>query len=327
MEFHKNLPKFLPNEKQKYEDELISQNEYDNIDKEIMEKVLTNKSSKNFVEEEDDNELFSEGFNHEGEKLYLNPDFNNNCSVSQININTHEQDALSTNPFTTEQPSQIRSERFVVKKPKNKGRKRKKKEDISTIIYDTSNNNNENVHSNLKKDNMIKKIRFHLIVFIINLLNDCLYKENNKCNIKIKHISKEVTSNLSIKYNNELLENKILFILSNNDIRDTYKNENKLYNKIQVKKIIELKEIFPLTNELLNFTLKDFYYKYVYSEKEHLIDKYGLKNAKNFNDFLNELREKKFENEYIEKLKEEAKDFLSFFEISRARKRRKRLDG
>ena len=71
MEFHKNLPKFLPNEKQKYEDELISQNEYDNIDKEIMEKVLTNKSSKNFVEEEDDNELFSEGFNHEGEKLYL----------------------------------------------------------------------------------------------------------------------------------------------------------------------------------------------------------------------------------------------------------------
>ena len=77
----------------------------------------------------------------------------------------------------------------------------------------------------------------------------------------------------------------------------------------------------------MNFTLKDFYYKYVYSEKEHLIDKYGLKNAKNFNDFLNELREKKFENEYIEKLKEEAKDFLSFFEISRARKRRKRLDG
>ena len=331
MEFYENLPKYMPNEKQNYEDDLISQNKCDNIDM-VIEEVFARKPSKNCFEEEDDNEWYSEGFNHEGEKLNLNQDFNNNnnCSDSQINISIHEQDALSTNPYTGEQSSQTRTEIFVVKKPKKpkkKGRKRKKKEDISTIIYDNNNNNDENVHSKSKKDNMIKKIRFHLIVFIINILNDCLFKENKKRNIKIKNISTEVTSNLSIEYNSKLLKQKISFILSNNDIRDTYKNENKLYNKIQVEKIIELKEIFPLTNELLDFTLEDFYYKYVYCEKQHLIDKYGLKNAKNFNDFLNELIEKKFENEYIKKLKEEANDFLSFFEISRARKRRKTLDG
>ena len=296
MDLHNALPQYIPNENHMIKDDLMKSEEYDNIDVGI-EKVFTFQCQNTSDKEVD---ILSENFNNEDEKIFLNPEFKeeNLCSdVPQITINISQQDSMTTNPFTPELPSQNKTDPvFRVQKPKNK--KKKKKE----------------------------AIRFHFILFFIDLLNDCIIKENkNKQNIIIKNICKEVTSNLSIKYNNELLETKILDILSNNPIRDTYKTENKFFNKNNVEKIIELKEIFPLTNELLNFTFKDFYSKFVYTEKQHLIDKYGLKKAKNFNDFLNDLRIKKNKNEYLEKLEEAAKDFLSFFEPSRARKKRNKF--
>ena len=324
MDLHNALPQYIPNENHMIKDDLMKSEEYDNIDVGI-EKVFTFQCQNTSDKEVD---ILSENFNNEDEKIFLIPEFKeeNLCSdVPQITINISQQDSMTTNPFTPELPSQNKTDPvFRVQKPKNKGRK--KKEDTSIIIYETNNTQTENVHSKFKKDNRIKTIRFHFILFFIDLLNDCIIKENkNKQNIIIKNICKEVTSNLSIKYNNELLETKILDILSNNPIRDTYKTENKFFNKNNVEKIIELKEIFPLTNELLNFTFKDFYSKFVYTEKQHLIDKYGLKKAKNFNDFLNDLRIKKNKNEYLEKLEEAAKDFLSFFEPSRARKKRNKF--
>ena len=57
-------------------------------------------------------------------------------------------------------------------------------------------------------------------------------KEINQKTIQIKEICKKVTSNISIKYNVELLKQKILVILSNNPISAIYINEkDKYFNK------------------------------------------------------------------------------------------------
>lgn len=326
MDFYEELQKLTVDEYQSFQEKDLSSSGSENLEKEIVKAFFPSEEKDgddlmvsnryNSFGDEDNNIQYSDCFQ-----------FDRKCDEPQIKIEKHQLDSSSTNPYSQEISSQNQSELFVINRPKKKGRK--KKEHTSLIIYEINVNNEVNVHSKSKRDNLIKKIKCKIFRFIILLINDCLLKEINQKTIQIKEICKKVTSNISIKYNVELLKQKILFILCNNPISAIYINEkDKYFNKRIVEKITnELKEKTPLTNELLNFTFEQFYHMYIYDKKEDLIDKYGLKKSKNFNDYISELREKKnYEEDYLKILEKESKNFLSFFNIARARRSRKKND-
>ena len=81
----------------------------------------------------------------------------------------------------------------------------------------TSDSNNS--HSKNANDNKIRKIRIHAITFGIDLLNDCIRKELKKIyrkkNLILRSISREITGDITIKFNNTFFDSTLEFIYSN----------------------------------------------------------------------------------------------------------------
>ena len=68
----------------------------------------------------------------------------------------------------------------------------------------------------------------------------------------------------------------------------------------------------------MNF--KKIYEFFIDDEKKKLFKKrYGLIKAKNLNDFLNDLKEKGADENYIQLLRKNAQNFFNFFNLENAR--------
>ena len=194
-----------------------------------------------------------------------------------------------------------------LKKKFERKKGRKLKDDATELDSD------ERIHSRLNSDNIKRKIKTHFHCFIISFLNLMIKKEwegNQK--FKLKKMDSEITQNITIAYNRKLLNTPIKEILKkvSNKFNDHLSNE-KILSKIPPSK----DEI----NHLLNCTYKEMYEKYYLTSRNEL-----FKNEKENNSFEYHLSKikNKFGNEYMEKYKNNAENFVDFFQNGKMRKKK-----
>ncbi len=318
----KNLKEF--NEKKKNQNDLENSSTRDNSKNKENEEKNENNSlrieitapekneklfSNNYIQEneeekkKDDNLLNDESFVDESIFLKKHIDYNSDLPLS-LDLKDNNESYL--NNYIEENENE--KEKEIKKKL---GRKRK-----NEIDYEEE--PSKNTHTKFSLNNQIRKIKIHILKFGIDLINDCIKAKLKIQYHKIRRISKQITSNISINENKKWFKLNMEDILKV-DINGKYKNGNKDMNT-KVINILRKKKI-PVINKLLDMTFEDLHNLFM-EEKENLIEKYDLKKAKNLNDFLNDLKKKGEKDNYIESIKNNTIDFFKFFKEKNARKKK-----
>ena len=233
------------------------------------------------INNQDDYENFNKIFNNpqkssedEGnhEDIYFQSDYARNQNENNQLENLKEIDNKKTKPTTITSPvkkkkeekNQILNNKLIKEEIKsnhkeilNKKRGRKNKN------IDNVKDNEEEVHTKEKEDNKMKKIRTHLIKFIVKLLNDSLIDKS----YKFYKIDKLVVENLKIVYNLKLNQRTLLDIFLNEKINGRYKmfsNENLIKKLIEEQKeemtlnLLKLKFI-EMINIIKNNYIDEFF--------------------------------------------------------------------
>ena len=250
------------------------------------------------------------------DKIYFKQDDSQNQQENIQSEKTKEIDNKKTKPTTITTPvKKIKEEKkeFILNKSikddnkaipeeflkKKRGRKNK---DMGDII------NGENIHSKNKEDNKMRKIRTHLIRYIVLLLNDSLKDKS----YKFHKIDKLVLENLKIEYNLKLNQRTLLDIFSKEKICERYKNYS---NEYLIKKL--LKE--QIEKDTLNLLKLKFIEMINIIKKEYL------------DEFLDTIKQKENERknsnieEYMESLREIFLRYEDWFKNKKGRNREKKL--
>ena len=250
------------------------------------------------------------------DKIYFKQDDSQNQQENIQLEKTKEIDNKKTKPTTITTPvKKIKEEKkeFILNKSikddnkaipeeflkKKRGRKNK---DMGDII------NGENIHSKNKEDNKMRKIRTHLIRYIVILLNDSLKDKS----YKFHKINKLVLENLKIEYNLKLNQRTLLDIFSKEKICERYKNYS---NEYLIKKL--LKE--QIEKDTLNLLKLKFIEMINIIKKEYL------------DEFLDTIKQKENERknsnieEYMESLREIFLRYEDWFKNKKGRNREKKL--
>ena len=202
------------------------------------------------INNQDDYENFNKIFNNpqessedEGnhEDIYFQSDYARNQNENNQLENLKEIDNKKTKPTTITSPvkkekeekNQILKDKLIKNEIKSNHKEiLKKKRGRKNKNIDNVKDNEEEVHTKEKEDNKMKKIRTHLIKFIVKLLNDSLIDKS----YKFYKIDKLVVENLKIVYNLKLNQRTLLDIFLNEKINGRYK---KFSNENLIKKLIE----------------------------------------------------------------------------------------
>ena len=250
------------------------------------------------------------------DKIYFKQEYSQNQQENIQLEKTKEIDNKKTKPTTiTTSVKKIKEEKkeFIMNKSikddvktmleefikKKRGRKNK---DMGDII------NGENIHSKNKEDNKMRKIRTHLIRYIVILLNDSLKDKS----YKFHKIDKLVLENLKIEYNLKLNQRTLLDIFSKEKICERYKNYS---NEYLIKKL--LKE--QIEKDTLNLLKLKFIEMINIIKKEYL------------DEFLDTIKQKENERknsnieEYMESLREIFLRYEDWFKNKKGRNREKKL--
>ena len=279
-------------------------------------------NEKQEINNEDDYEQFNKIFNNPQESsaddanhedIYFQSDYGRNQSENNQLENLKEIDNKKTKPTTITSPvKKIKEEKNQFLKDKivkveiksnpkeilNKKRGRKNKG------IDNQRDSEEEVHSKEKEDNKMKKIRTHLIEFIVKLLNDSLIDKS----YKFYKIDKLVIENLKIVLNLKLNQRTLLDIFLNEKINGRYK---RFSNKYLVKKLVEEKK----EEETLNL-LKLKFIEMINIIKNNYLD-----------EFFNTIEQKEIIigntnlDEYMKSLKEIFLGYENWFKNKRGRNR------
>jgi hypothetical protein len=138
---------------------------------------------------------------------------------------------------------------FEIKKEKKSllGRKRK-----NQLSY--NNNENDNVHTKDKKDDMFTKLKRNAYYNSLDCLNYKLSKSKNKNlkSIKLKKIDNSAIIVSKKEENQDLFKTELKDLFSNN-ISKKYKHDNPDYNKKKINYILQQKD-----KEINNALKKDF---------------------------------------------------------------------
>jgi hypothetical protein len=279
-------------------------------------------NEKQEINNEDDYEQFNKIFNNPQESsaddanhedIYFQSDYGRNQSENNQLENLKEIDNKKTKPTTITSPfKKIKEEKNQFLKDKivkveiksnpkeilNKKRGRKNKG------IDNQRDSEEEVHSKEKEDNKMKKIRTHLIEFIVKKLNDSLIDKS----YKFYKIDKLVIENLKIDLNLKLNQRTLLDIFLNEKINGRYK---RFSNKYLVKKLVEEKK----EEETLNL-LKLKFIEMINIIKNNYLD-----------EFFNTIEQKEIIigntnlDEYMKSLKEIFLGYENWFKNKRGRNR------
>ena len=254
-------------------------------------------------------------------KLIINQDF---AEEKNQDLNVPN-DSMSQLPTSDNSGANCTRNIFKIEKRGKSEKKigRKKKRDDENIIV----NDNKKEHTKNSVDNMIKKIKVHLMKFAKKLVNNCIKKDFGKLTRKkIRAIKEILISDITIKFNIEFFNSTLEKIFSN-PINNKYIGIDLNQNIIEIKKIKEELQKGKLTKELLNKTLKEVYDIFVNSEKEEnkkkLIEYGKMPNTKTLNEFLLSEKENNDIN-YIEELKKWAINIYDYFDPEKARKSKKK---
>ena len=215
----------------------------------------------------------------------------NNENIFSFGIN----DINNNNEINFEQ-NDIEPKSFLGKK-KNRGRKKKEERDL----YDSG-------HGKYSEDNIMRKIKTHLMDQIVIILNNSL---NDKTNPFYK-IDKEINENLKKDFNMQLMEKTIAKIFSETPISSKYKkNFDSLYNQKKIKKIFD---------ENIEYNTIDLLQK-------KFIDMLKFIRENNLNEFLNSIKKKERKNpnveEYLNSIQGLFFNYENWFDVKKGRNREK----
>ena len=181
---------------------------------------------------------------------------------------------------------------------KKKGRKNKE---------DNLKSDDDTAHTKKKEDNIMRKIKTHLIEFIVKLLNDSLKDKTRK----FYKIDKSISENLKRDFNLALLQRTLEDIFLNTDINGRYKNYS---NEALIKKIKE-ENIEEKTIELLSLEFIEVIYKIQDEYLEEYLESIKNKEIKEIN------IENSSVNEYMESLKKIFFGYEAWFKNKKGRNR------
>ena len=198
-------------------------------------------------------------------------------------------------PNLIQEEKKVKSQDFLKKK---KGRKNKE---------DNLKSDDDTAHTKKKEDNIMRKIKTHLIEFIVKLLNDSLKDKT----YKFYKIAKSISENLKRDFNLALLQRTLEDIFLNTDINGRYKNYS---NEALIKKIKE-ENIEEKTIELLSLKFIEVIYKIQDEYLEEYLESIKSKEIKEIN------TENSSVNEYMESLKKIFFGYEAWFKDKKGRNR------
>ena len=204
---------------------------------------------------------------------------------------------------TLNKQEENKNSKFITKKRgrKNKTQEEEKEEENKEI----------KVHNKYSNDNIKRRIKGLYNNYIITLLNTLIKKKFKKSKMKFFKMNIEITKDISIEFNRNLLEKPIKDIIIN--VSNKYQDLNR--NKNCIKFIQEQNNNEEIMN-ILNMTYKDLYTDYYLkstdsdnsyeAHKENLLETYG--------------------KEYLDKFIENSEGFIDFFTKGKNRKARKQKE-
>ena len=159
-------------------------------------------------------------------------------------------------------------------------------------------------HDKFSEDNIMKKIKTHLMDHIVNSLNESLKDKT----YEFYKIDSQIAENLKKDYNLMLMENSIGDIFMNNKLSNKYRKKKKTYSnsflinkiyeeKVEIKTIEILKmKYIDIINEIKKNCLNEFLKKIEEKEQEKLnsnVQEYIVSLEKLFLDYENWFKSKK----------------------------------
>ena len=129
----------------------------------------------------------------------------------------------------------------------------------------------DTVHNKLAGDNMIRKIKVHVIQDkIISLINNSLKSKKSGKKKLLKLIQKDITS-LKRDKNIELMNTTLKDIYGKNKIGEKYLENKGKYNEKLIDEIYKNDEYIEL-QKFLNLTFMEFYYIYTHKMTKKVLD-------------------------------------------------------
>jgi len=181
---------------------------------------------------------------------------------------------------------------FVVRKQKNRGRKK------------IPNKTKRRKHDKYEDGNVLTKIQVHYFKFLINYINDMIkkYIPNRK---KFKQISYAIKKNINSKNIEELKATQIKDILkmkiSNKSKKDETYNKN---NYDEIVKLIEKDSSLKRINDIFEMNYLKFAKIFYTSKSNYEKDITYSKETKSFNDLIEENKNDKKMKESLERVGE-----------------------
>lgn len=248
----------------------------ENTDKKTKLNTITKTQKEKIEENENKNELIE--FNNENIFSFGINNINNN---NEINFEENDQEPKS-----------------LLGKKKTRGRKKNGEK-----YFDDSG------HGKNSEDNIMRKIKTHLMDQIVIILNNSL---NDKTNPFYK-IDKVINENLKKDFNMQLMDKTIAKIFSETPISCKYKkNYDKLYNKKIIQKIFDENIEFNTINLL----------------QKKFLEMLRFIRENNLNEFLKSIKKKEIKNPnvegYLNSIKELFFNYENWFDIKKGRNREKK---
>ena len=204
---------------------------------------------------------------------------------------------------TLNKQEENKNSKFITKKRgrKNKTQEEEKEEENKEI----------KVHNKYSNDNIKRRIKGLYNNYIIILLNTLIKKKFKKSKIKFFKMNIEITKDISIEFNRNLLEKPIKDIIIN--VSKKYQDLNR--NKNCIKYIQEQKNNEEIMN-ILNMSYKDLYTNYYLKSKD----------SENSYEAHKEKLLETHGKEYLDKFIENSEGFIEFFTKGKNRKARKQKE-
>ena len=172
-----------------------------------------------------------------------------------------------------------------------------------------------NVHDKFSDDNLKRKVKTHFHNYIIGLLNSKIKVKNEKKKLKFAKIQSSITQNITVKYNQNLINKKIKEILI--DVSNKYLNRN--INSECIDYVMRNSELNSSLVDLLNMTYKDMYLNYYLKST---ISNYNGEPNESYEFHKEKLRKINGE-EYLKKYIKNAENLILFFNNCKIRKKNK----
>ncbi len=253
---------------------------FQNQDKSIVSTTQENENNTLLNKKRKNNDNTQE---NEDEHSKFQTTFSVESKNVNIEINNEEKSNISN-----------KSNLFVVKSKKKIGRKPKK-----SVI--------RGIHTKFSNDNILRKIKVKFNKRLIDYINSIIISKNIKKLKKIKPLKGQISQNNTIKYNIKLLNSKLKDIISSTEINGKYKLFEKYYNKGVIDTIYNenIKELI----EILEMTYLDVFK--VFRDYSNDIGK--LVGLQKLDSVIREIELKENDDEYINKFKNVAMKFESYY--------------